>query len=132
MWINKTNGASYNFVAPGIESDTEQRVEVIFPTYAAQSLTIASNKALANIERTHELITVGAAALEADCTLTATPAVELPAGSVMVVRFSCGATKYDMTVKKSASDTGVKLTGVASSTVAKQLLWDGSNWIVLS
>ena len=84
-----------------------------------------------DLKRTTSLVTLGSSNLAAATTLTATPDAKLPKGAIMYVKFQCGSTKYDVTVKKSSEDTGVTIVGVASSTVCKSVLWDGTNWIVV-
>ncbi|MBQ1652669.1 MAG: hypothetical protein II575_02360 [Bacteroidales bacterium] len=129
--INKTNGASYSFKAPNIEEDTGKNVEVMFPTFDDIAVTLSSNAGSAAIKRTASIVKLGTENLAAATTLTATPSDELPKGAIIYVLFKCGSTKYDVTVKKNATDTGVTIVGVASSTVCKSVLWDGTNWIVV-
>ena len=132
MFINEITQAFYNFIAPKISDDANKKVTVQFPTYEKIDCAITSNKAEANVQRTKQLVVVGSSALAAACTLTATPSEDLEAGSEMYVKFSCGATAYNVTVKKNSDDTGVALTGVSSSIVTKHLIWDGSNWILIA
>lgn len=131
MYLNKTNGSSYNFVAPNIEEDAGRHIQVVFPTFDDIAVTLSSNAGSADIKRTTSLVTLGSANLAAATTLTATPDSKLPKGAIMYVKFQCGSTKYDVTVKKNASDSGVTIVGVASSTVCKSLLWDGTNWVIM-
>lgn len=129
--LNKENGASYSFKAPNIEEDTGKNVEVMFPTFDDIAVTLSSNAGSVAIKRTTSLVTLGSSNLAAATTLTATPDAKLPKGAIVYVKFQCGSTKYDVTVKKSSEDTGVTIVGVASSTVCKSVLWDGTNWIVV-
>lgn len=131
MYLNETNGSSYNFVAPGIEEDAGKHIKTVFPTFDDKAVTLSSNAGSVAIKRTTSLVTLGSSNLAAATTLTATPDAKLPKGAIMYVKFQCGSTKYDVTVKKNAEDTGVTIVGVASSTVCKSVLWDGTNWVVV-
>lgn len=131
MWINKSNGASYNFKAPAIIDDANSKNEVYFPTFESKSVTLSSNAGSATINRTETLLDLGASNLAAAATLTLTADSNLPAGAKVRVKFPCGATKYDVTVKKDAADNGVVLIGIASTMVCKSVMWTGTAWIAL-
>lgn len=131
MYLNKTNGSSYNFVAPSIEEDAGKHTKAVFPTFDDITVTLSNKEGSVAIKRTTSLVTLGSSNLDASITLTATPDAKLPKGAIVYVKFQCGATKYDVTVKKNATDTGVTIVGVASSTVCKSVLWDGTNWVVV-
>ena len=125
--INTKDNASYNFVAPDIESDAGKKTEMMFPTAEVVEPTISSNKAEAAVRREKTIMKLGT--LAAACELTLAPeAANLNVGAVVAVSWTNGSTKYDVTVK--VGDTTVAtLTGIASTTVTKQLLWDGTGFL---
>lgn len=131
MFINKKNGASYGFVAPEIEADNGKKIEVQFPTFEILTPTISSNKATVTVERTTTVVDLGSTALAAATTVVATPGDNLPAGARLMVKWVNGGTKYDVTLKKDASNTCATLTGIASTTVCYELVWTGSTWQLL-
>jgi len=64
--INMTFNSSYNFKAPGIEADSNKKVEVIFPTQEEKSMTADGNDTVV-IERAFTVLNID---VEADLTLT--------------------------------------------------------------
>jgi hypothetical protein len=131
MYINKNNGASYGFVAPEIEADTDKDTKVVFPTFETQTPTLSSNAATVDVVRTTTVVDLGSTALAAAATLTAKADSNLPAGSRLMVKWANGGTKYDVTLKLNASTTCATLTGVASTTVCYELVWTGTAWQLL-
>lgn len=131
MYNNHKNGASYGFVAPEIEKDAGKQTEVVFPTFEKEAVTLSGNAAEVNVVRTTTFIDLGADALAAAATITAKADSNLPAGSKIMVRWNNGGTKYDVTVKKDSATTCATLTGVASTKVCYELVWDGSTWQLL-
>jgi archaellin len=131
MYTNNANGASYNFVAPNVPGDAGQVVKRQFPTFEKKTVTLSSNAGSVTIERTKTLVDISASNLAAATTLTAT-AKDIDEGSVVYVKFKCGGTAYNVTVKKDSDDTGVVLAGTASTTSCKSVMWDGSAWVVLN
>ena len=132
MWIDKEKNASYNFVAPKIAEDANKQVNVMFPTVGVKSVTLNTNAATVEVERTTTIVDLGSDNLSAAATLTLTPGDGLPAGAEVLVKWSNGSTKYDVTVKKDASTTVGTLVGVANTTVTKRLVWSGSAWLIVS
>ena len=131
MYINENTKGVYNFKAPEIEEDAEKVTEVQFPTFEKKTVTLSSNAGSATIKRTKTLVDISANNLAAATTLTLT-ATKIDAGSVVFVKYKCGGTAYNVTVKKNADDAGVALAGTASSTTCKSVMWDGEAWIVLN
>lgn len=129
MYINKTNGASYNYKAPNISDDANSKVVAIFPTFESQEVTLVSNAATATIKRTETLIDLGDTALTANATLTLTPDTNLPAGAKVRVKFAESGNIKTVTVKKDADDDGVTLNGMTSRTICRTVMWSGTEWI---
>ena len=91
-----------------------------------------ANAETVEVERTTTIVDLGSDNLSAAATLTLTPGDGLPAGAEVLVKWSNGSTKYDVTVKKDASTTVGTLVGVANTTVTKRLVWSGRAWLIVS
>jgi hypothetical protein len=128
MYNNHSNGASYGFKAPNIAEDAGRQIEVMFPTFEKLTPTLSSNAASVVVKRTHTLVDLGSTALAAAATLTAAADDNLPAGSRLMVKWTNGGTKYDVTLKLNATTTCATLTGIASTTVCYELVWTGTAW----
>lgn len=131
MFINKKTGASYGFVAPEIAADAYKDIQVVFPTFETLKPTLSSNAASVDVVRTTTIVDLGSTALAAAATLTAVADGKLPAGARLMVKWTNGGTKYDVTLKKDADTTCATLTGVASTTVCYELVWTGETWQLL-
>lgn len=131
MFINKKTGASYGFEAPEIESDRNKDVQVPFPTFETLTPTLSSNAASVDVVRTTTLVDLGSSDLAAAATITAVAGGKLPAGARLMVKWTNGGTKYDVTLKKDADTTCATLTGVASTTVCYEVVWTGTTWQLL-
>ncbi|MDD4395607.1 MAG: hypothetical protein PHQ33_06960 [Bacteroidales bacterium] len=105
---------------------------MFFPTFEAKSVTLSNKAGTAKIKRTETLVDLGSTNLDGATTLTLEADSNLPAGAKVRVKFPCGTTKYDVTVKKDSTDTGVVLVGVTSTTVCKSVMWSGTAWIALN
>lgn len=128
MWINKENNASYNFKAPTIEEDADKKTEILFPTVEKATPTLSDNAATVKVERDTTIVDLGS--LSAAATLTLTPGDNLGVGAKVVVKSTSDTTARNVTVKKDATTTVGIITGTASATVAKIVVWDGSAWIL--
>ncbi len=130
MNFNIDSNASYNFVAPNITADEDLKVELTFPTrrlgasaFTANALTLAVTDDLT--------IRTFATEVAAAATLTVEAASHLNVGARLLLKFTFGSTKYDITVK-TGSTTDCVLTGVASTTVTYELVWTGTAWLHLN
>ena len=132
MWLDKETNASYNFTAPKIAGNANEQVNVMFPTVAVKSPTLSSNAATVEIECAKTIVDLGADNLAAAATLTLTPGENIQPGDEVLVKWSNGGTKYDVTVKKDAATTVGTLVGVANTTVTKRAVWSGSAWLIVS
>lgn len=130
MFFRKETNASYNFVAPNIEKDTDKKVEVVFPTAELVEPTLSSNAAEVKVERDTTIVDLGT--LEAAATLTLTPGDSLNIGAKVVVKAASDGTARDVTVKQDAATTVDTISGTADTTKAKQYMWTGSAWIAIS
>ena len=128
MYYRKESNASYNFVAPNIEKDADQKVEVVFPTSELVEPTLSSNAATVKVERSTTIIDLGT--LSAAATITLEPGNDLAVGSIVVVKSTSDSTARAVTVKK-GDDTVASISGVQSATVVKQLMWTGSTWVLI-
>lgn len=122
-WINDATGQKLSFKAPATKVGGDEIVTQ-FPFVDSQALTISENKASATIAATETILTLGTENLSAACVLTVTP--QLPIGAKLYVKFKCGGTKYDVTVKI-GENTEATITGVANKTNLAAFLFDGTN-----
>lgn len=127
--INTENNASYNLVAPSIPEDADKKVEVVFPTAEAVESEISSNKAEVPVRREKTIVKMGSVSAATELTLTPEPA-NLNVGAVVAVNWTSDSTARDITVKV-GGDTVATLAGTASTTVTKQLLWDGEGFLAI-
>lgn len=127
--INTENNASYNLVAPSIPEDADKKVEVVFPTAEAVEPEISSNKAEVPVRREKTIVKLGSRSAATTLTLVPEPA-NLNVGAVVAVNWTSDSTARDITVKV-GDDTVATLAGTASTTVTKQLLWDGEGFIAI-
>ena len=127
--INTENNASYNYVAPSIPEDADKKVEVVFPTAEAVEPEISSNKAEVPVRREKTIVKLGSLSAATTLTLVPEPA-NLNVGAVVAVNWKSDSTARDITVKV-GDDTVATLAGTASTTVTKQLLWDGEGFIAI-
>lgn len=130
--INTENNASYNFVAPSIPEDADKKVEVVFPTSEAVEPTASSNVSEAAVRREKTIVKLGS--VSANQTLVLKPeAANLNVGAVVAVNWTSDSTARNVAVKVGAStaDTIATLAGTASTTVTKQLLWDGEGFLAI-
>ena len=127
--INKTNNASYGMVAPDIEDDADKKTEMVFPTAEAVSVALTANAASVAVRRDTTIVKLGTLAAAATVTLVPEPK-NLNIGSKVMVNWTSDSTGRNVSVKV-GNDTIATLTGTASTTVTKQLVWDGNTFIVL-
>lgn len=127
--INKENNASYGMVAPYIEDDAGKKTEMVFPTAEAVSVTLTANAASVAVRRDTTIVKLGTLAAAATVTLVPEPK-NLNIGSKVMVNWTSDSTGRNVSVKV-GNDTIATLTGTASTTVTKQLVWDGNTFIVL-
>lgn len=127
--INKTNNASYGMVAPDIEDDAEKKTEMVFPTAEAVSVTLTANAASVAVRRETTIVKLGTLAAAATVTLVPEPK-NLNIGSKVMVNWTSDSTGRNVSVKV-GNDTIATLTGTASTTVTKQLVWDGNAFMAL-
>ncbi len=127
--INTENNASYNYVAPSIPEDADKKVEVVFPTAEAVEPEISSNKAEVPVRREKTIVKLGSRSAATTLTLVPEPD-NLNVGAVVAVNWTSDSTARDITVKV-GDDTVATLAGTASTTVTKQLLWDGEGFIAI-
>lgn len=127
--INTENNASYNLVAPSIPEDADKKVEVVFPTAEAVEPEIISDKAEVPVRREKTIVKLGSRSAATTLTLVPEPA-NLNVGALVAVNWTSDSTARDITVKV-GDDTVATLAGTASTTVTKQLLWDGEGFLAI-
>lgn len=126
-YIHKTQNSSYNFKAPNIEADADQKIEVVFPTQEAQTLVAAAAIAV-TVKRQVTIIDLGE--LEADATLNATIGADVERGAMVTVK-----AKSDTTARSLTFGTGFTapaITGTISKTKVVSLIFDGTNFIPMA
>lgn len=126
---DKTQNASYGFVAPSIEADADKKVETVFPTAEAQSVSPAATGATAvAINRTTTVIDLGI--LTGDVPVNATIGADVPVGAMLTVK-----AKSDTTARTVTFGTGFKaaaLAGVISKTKTALFVFDGTQFVGVS
>lgn len=127
--INTENNASYDLVAPSIPEDADKKVEVVFPTAEAVEPEIISDKAEVPVRREKTIVKLGSRSAATTLTLVPEPA-NLNVGALVAVNWTSDSTARDITVKV-GDDTVATLAGTASTTVTKQLLWDGEGFLAI-
>lgn len=131
MYLNKETNASYNFVAPNISEDENKKVEVAFPTSEKKDVTLSANKAEVDIKRNITIVDLGSDALTTAAVVTLIPDSQLPIGAKVYVKWTNGTAAVGVNVKKDSSAAAVNLPGAASSTVTRELLWTGTDWLLV-
>lgn len=130
-FFNEETKATYNFVAPKINKDSWDVTEVPFPTQEVAEVTLSSNVGTYTVERSTTILKLGT--LAAASTLVLTAGGSLKAGDLVVVAWTEPSTaagcelKHGETTLQSSSATK----GGDGATVVKQLIWEGSTWLVL-
>ena len=130
-YINESNNSRYGFKAPNIAGDAGASVEVPFPTQETKIVTLSSNAAEVTVERATTILKLGTLAAASELTLT--PGADLKVGDRLSVNGTEPSTAGGCALKK-GTDTRISATsakGSNSAVVTKQLVWDGSTWIVL-
>lgn len=127
-YINNNTGQSYNFVTPNKKIGTNDYFEETFPCTDVQALTLSSNKADAKMNATTTILDLGSENLSAAATITLTETTA-PVGSRLFVKFKCGGTKYDVSVK--IGDVTTTITGVANKQNLASFLWDGTSILAI-
>lgn len=131
MWIKDDKNARYAFKAPDIPEDEGLTVEVPFPTQETKTVTLSSNAAEVPVNRATTILKLGTLAAASELTLI--PGTDLKVGDRLFVNWTEPSTAVGCALKK-GTDTLISATnakGSNSSVVTKQLLWDGSTWIIL-
>lgn len=129
-YLNKENNASYGFLAPNIDADEGLKQELTFPTRRIGSSAFTSNALSLDVVDDLTIRTF-ATEVAANSTLTIKAAPHLNIGARLVLKFTFGATKKDITVK-TGTTTDCVLVGVNSETVTYELIWTGSAWLHLN
>lgn len=130
-YINDTLKSRYAFKAPSIAGDAGNTIEVPFPTQETKSVTLASNAASVTVNRATTILKLGTLAAASDLTLTA--GSDLKVGDRLFVNWTEPATAVGCSIAhgETALITATDAKGSNSAVVTKQLLWDGSTWIIL-
>lgn len=130
-WFNKKTNASYNFVAPAIEKHENKTIEVMFPAATADTVTLASNAAVVDVALHTNIIKLGT--LAAASSLTLKPSADLGIGARVIVTWTEPATAVGcaLVVGEDTIAAATATKGANSAAVAKELMWDGSSFILL-
>ena len=118
-YSNRTLNSRYAFRAPSIEADADKETLVPFPTSEAKDITMSG------------ILKLGTLAAASELTLTA--GADLKVGDLVLVAWTEAATavgcaiKHDTTTLISAANAK----GSNGAKVVKQLVWDGSSWLIL-
>lgn len=116
--------SSYNFKAPNIEADADQKIEVVFPTQEALAPTAAAEIAV-NINRQTTVIDLGE--LTENATLNATIGSDVERGAIVTVK-----AKSDTTARSVTFGTGFTapaIAGTISKTKVVSFIYDGSSFL---
>lgn len=129
--INETRKSKYAFRAPDIAADAGKTVEVPFPTEEAKAVTLSSNAASETVTRATTILKLGTLAAASELVLTA--GGDLKVGDRLYVNWTEASTACGCALKHGESTliSAANAKGSNSAAVTKQLLWDGSTWMVL-
>ena len=125
--INMTTNASYNFRAPEITADADSKVEVVFPTNEAQSVTAAATIAVA-INRQVTVIDIGG--MGANATINATIGSDVERGALLTVKGASDGTARSMSF--GTGFTAPAVAGTISKTKVVSFIYDGSTFLPLA
>lgn len=130
-YINKNQNSRYAFRAPNIEADANKEIVVAFPTSEAKEVTLTSNKASVTVERATTILKLGTLAAASELTLTA--GADLKVGDLVLVTWTEAATAVGCAIKHDTSTliSAANAKGSNGVKVVKQLVWDGSSWLIL-
>lgn len=129
--INETRNSKYAFVAPDISEDEDKTTEVAFPTQEAKNVTLTSNAASVTVKRATTILKLGTLAAASELVLTA--GSDLKVGDRVIVSWTEPSTAAGCALKH-GEETLISATsakGSNSAKVVKQLVWDGSTWMML-
>ena len=116
-----TTNAAYNWFAPEIEADANQKIEVAFPTTEAKAVEAAATVALSIVR---QVTVVDFGTLAAAMTVTATVASHVAVGAILHVKAKSDTTARDITF--STGFTSPALAGVISKTKVMSFVWNGT------
>jgi hypothetical protein len=124
MFLDTTQNSSYNFKAPSIAADADQKIEVTFPTAEKQVVTAAATTAIA-INRTVTVIDLGE--LAAAMTLNATISDDVEVGAIIHIKALSDGTARAITF--GTGFTAPALAGVISKTKVQSFIFDGTSFL---
>lgn len=129
--INEKRNSKYAFKAPDIADDAGKTLEVAFPTEETKNVTLTSNAASAAVERATTILKLGTLAAAGELVLTA--GSDLKVGDRVIVTWKEPSTAVGCALKHGETTliSAANAKGSNSADVAKQLVWDGSTWIIL-
>ena len=129
MYVNNKTNSSYSFVAPEIEGDGT--VVRHFPTSAVKTVTLSSNAAEVDVEHAFEMLNLGT--LAAASTLTLKPSQNLEVGDRVVVVWTEPGSAVGVAIKNGDTTlvSAANNKGSNSAVTKKELVWDGSTWVIL-
>ena len=127
MWINKTTNASYNFLAPTLEENSDQTVEVPFPVPGKSVIaTIAAGKAKVTVNSPFTFIdlgtTTGATEVEIEVEENVQP------GAMVTVQVKGTATEQ-VSYKDGGAVLAPAFANVAGKTKVQTLVYSGSVFV---
>lgn len=125
-YLNMNQNSSYNFKAPNIAADADQKIEVIFPTQEALSPSVAAETAV-TINRQTTVIDLGE--LSANITLNATIGSDVERGAIVAVKAKSDGTARSLTF--GTGFTAPAVAGTISKTKVVSFIYDGANLLPL-
>ncbi len=125
-WIKQTQNAFYNFFAPDIAADADQKIEVVFPTVEALNPSFAATQPV-DIKRQCTVIDLGA--LTGACTLDATISDHVGIGAVVHVKVASDTSARALTL--GTGFTAPAIAGVISKTKVQSFIYNGTTFLPL-
>lgn len=127
MYLNLINNSSYNFKAPNITADADKKVEVVFPTQEAQTLTPG---ATIDVAITRQTTIVDCGELAANATLNATIGSDVERGAILNVKAKSDGTARSLTF--GTGFTAPAVSGTISKTKVVSFIYNGTAFLPIA
>lgn len=127
MFFNMTTNSSYNFKAPSIDADADQKIEVVFPTNEALAPEAGATIAVA-INR--QVTTIDLGTLSAAATVNATISSDVERGAMINIKAKSDGTARDITL--GTGFTAPTFAGTISKTKVCTYIYDGTSFLPIA
>ena len=123
--VHLTTNASYDFVAPEISKDADEKVTTVFPTAEKQSIAYAATIA-GKVERTTTVLDLGQ--LTGAATMNLTVGADVPVGALLLIKAGSDTTARDLTLGTKFGGPAT-LAGTISKNKSQLFMFDGTNFV---